>query len=180
MLPLQASVGSMYQPAVFGNLRIMGLVYECISVWFCSFHIWVLVSLIPRCLNKIREEHLVSTVHACMAPQVFCYVSTWYTCSCSQGGALNIQPGHNLCLKWVEVHFKFWPLMTASLLMTCTTMNVQHWLIVFIVWVLLLGVHYLDILLQLKLHVHACNQNNVSVSCSWRGRNTIAIVYFNK
>jgi len=32
--------------------------------------------------------------------------------------------------------FKFWPLMTASLLMTCsTTMNVHHWLIVIIVWV---------------------------------------------
>ena len=36
-----------------------------------------------------------------------------------------------------------------------------------IVWVLLLGVHYLDMLLELKLPPHVPNLNKLSVSCSW-------------
>ena len=57
--------------------------------------------------------------------------------------------------------------ITELLLMTCSTVWMQVVIIVVIVWVLLLGVHYLDILLQLKLPPHVPNQNKLSVSCSW-------------
>jgi len=57
--------------------------------------------------------------------------------------------------------------MTELLLMTCSTVWMQVVIIVVIVWVLLLGVHYLDMLLQLKLPPHVPNQNKLSVSCSW-------------
>ena len=38
---------------------------------------------------------------------------------------------------------------------------IYSWGIVIIVWVLLLGVHYLDMLLQLKLPPHVPNQNKL-------------------
>jgi len=51
--------------------------------------------------------------------------------------------------------------MTSLLLMACSTVWMQVVIIVVIVWVLLLGVHYLDMLLQLKLPSHVPNQNKL-------------------